>query len=318
MFKVKDLMFIIAETPIHPGSGSELGIVDLPIQREVYTGFPKIEASSVKGCLREAFEENRVEDKEAISLIFGPEKEEGRGDEDLHAGAIGITDAKILLFPVKSLKGVFAWITCPMVLKRLQKDLEIIGESADFKIIKNSVPLDSEVVISNDGEEKVVLEEFTFKVKPEEATSNIAEWLAKNVFPSEKSYEFWKEKLKRSLVILSDDEFTQFVKTSTEVITRTKISPKTGTVERGALWTEEYLPQDTVLYSVLMFTCLRSKDEEKKKKAKLWAEDPEEEAKLVYKFFKSTVPRVIQIGGNQTIGKGLVRVKFLKEEANNG
>jgi len=316
MFKVKDMMFIIAETPLHPGSGSELGIVDLPIQREIHTGFPKIEASSVKGCLREAFREafrEGVEDKEIISLVFGPEKEEG----ELHAGAISITDAKILLFPVKSLKGVFAWITCPMVLKRLQKDLEIIGEKDfNFEIVKGSVPLDSEVVIFNKREEKVVLEEFTFKVKQKEETSKIAGWLSENVFPSEEPYNFWKEKLKKSLVILSDDEFAQFVKTSTEVITRTKIDPDKGTVQRGALWTEEYLPQDTVLYSVLMFTCPRVKDEKKKKKFS--ADTPEEEARLVYKFFRKEVPEVIQIGGNQTIGKGFVRIKFLKEGANNG
>ncbi len=43
MWKEAKPMFIIAETPIHPGSGSELGIVDLPIQRERHTNFPKIE-----------------------------------------------------------------------------------------------------------------------------------------------------------------------------------------------------------------------------------------------------------------------------------
>jgi len=47
--------FIKSITPLHVGSGSDLGVVDLPIQRESHTGFPKIEASSLKGSIRSEF-----------------------------------------------------------------------------------------------------------------------------------------------------------------------------------------------------------------------------------------------------------------------
>ena len=43
---------------------------------------------------------------------------------DTFAGAIGFSDGRILLFPVKSAKGVFAWVTCPYVIERFKKDLE--------------------------------------------------------------------------------------------------------------------------------------------------------------------------------------------------
>ena len=56
MYKSTNPLFLICETPLHAGSGDDLGIVDLPIQRERHTSFPKIEASSLKGALREAFE----------------------------------------------------------------------------------------------------------------------------------------------------------------------------------------------------------------------------------------------------------------------
>jgi len=49
--KVKPFL-LHAITSVHPGSGSEVGLVDLPIQREQHTGFPKIESSSLKGALR--------------------------------------------------------------------------------------------------------------------------------------------------------------------------------------------------------------------------------------------------------------------------
>jgi CRISPR-associated protein Cmr4 len=152
MYKIARPFFMVVETPLHAGSGADLGIVDMPIQRERHTSFPKIEASELKGCIREAFEElktgdnkvksdklkgefsdleekweiekdgkERIKFDESISLAFGPEK----GDE--HAGALGFTDARLLLFPVKSMKGVFAWITCPMVLERFKEDSGLCG-----------------------------------------------------------------------------------------------------------------------------------------------------------------------------------------------
>lgn len=324
MFKKVNPFFILAETPVHAGSGNELGLVDLPIQRERHTDFPKIEASGLKGCIRESFgfankevdlngkqikpkdkikikkdDTEKELDKDYLSLVFGPEEGE------THAGAIALTDARILLFPVKSLKGVFAWITCPLVLERLKKDMEFIKEDFDFVLdfytLQNTIPKQTNLAL----ESKVILEEFTFEVKENETTSKIAEWLANKVLPNGASYNYWREKLKKDLVILSDDDFKQFVKTSTEVITRTKIDNTTGTVKSGALWTEEYLPQDTILYSLAMFTALRVEDGQK---GVFKAETPEKEAELVTEFVKKGLPEVIQIGGNQTIGKGFVRI----------
>lgn len=306
--------FIIAETPLHPGSGSELGIVDLPIQRERHTNFPKIEGSGLKGCIREAFEalkkiENRqskltnIEFDRAIELIFGPE------DGELHAGALAFTDAKILLFPVKSLKGVFAWITCPQVLERFKEDMEIAGQPLDMffnSIKKNTCPSDSDLVINS----KIVLEEFTFEVEVDENTKQLANWLACKIFPKKDSstdpYKYWRDKLQKDLVILSDDDFREFVTNSTEIIARTVIDNKSGIA--GNLWYEEYLPQDTILYSLAMATSIRVKEEDKKGIFK--SNTSEEEAEKVIKFFKEGVPEIIQIGGNQTIGKGIARLQL--------
>ncbi|MCX7914499.1 MAG: hypothetical protein N2511_07940, partial [Thermodesulfovibrionales bacterium] len=48
------------------------------------------------------------------------------------------------------------------------------------------------------------------------------------------------------------------------------------------------------------------------------ADTPEKEAKCVAKFFEEGLPEIIQIGGNQTIGKGLVRVKLLQKGLKGG
>ena len=128
MFRQAKPLFLIVETPLHAGSGSDLGIVDLPIQREKHTDYPKIEASGLKGSIREIFD-TQAKTKEQTGIVFGPEQ------GDLHAGALGFTDARLLLFPVKSVSGVFAWVTCPAVLERFNHDLSICQPS--IKLVEN-------------------------------------------------------------------------------------------------------------------------------------------------------------------------------------
>jgi CRISPR-associated protein Cmr4 len=258
MFKRVKPFFLIVETPLHPGSGTDLGVVDLPIQRERHTGFPKFEGSGLKGGIREAFENDHAvievgsqkvqkSNKDIISLVFGPEN----GDE--HGSAIGFTDARLLLFPVKSMKGVFAWITCPRVLERLITDLNL-AEVQGIPVLpdENTVPNECKLLFEKN---KVILEEYTFEVKidqKEGKCSNLALWLSNNVIPEGPIFNYWRQKLQKDLVILSDDDFKDFVNLSTEVITRIKINNETGTVQPGALFTEEYLPSETILYSLIL------------------------------------------------------------------
>jgi CRISPR-associated protein Cmr4 len=310
MFRDAEPFYILVETPLHAGSGSELGVVDLPIQRERHTGFPKIESSGLKGSIRETFEglrEIELDGKKvngdelikAISLTFGPEPKKG----DEHAGSLGFTDARILLFPVKSAKGIFAWVTCPKVLDRFQKELKLAKiENIPSIPPEDTVPEGCSLLISA----KVVLEEYTFEVKKDNACTQLANWLSENVLPRDGSYKYLQDKMKRDIVALRDEEFCDFVTMATEVIARTKIDPKKGTVERRGLWYEEYLPAESVLYSLALTSPPMVADDNKKGIFK--ADSPEKEAEKVIKFFRAGIPEVIQIGGNQTIGKGIVRI----------
>jgi len=322
MFKIAKPLFLIVETPLHAGSGNDLGIVDLPIQREKHTDYPKIEASGLKGSLREIFEaqeKNLPPDlikefpdlnsgnykKLGISLTFGPDK------GDLHAGALGFTDARLLLFPVKSVKGVFAWITCPYVLERFRNDLKLVkGFDAavlnELDNIENTVPLQAGLILKDN---KIVLEEYAFEVRKDQKCEELCKWLSKTVLPKAQEYNFWRNKMLKDVVVLSDDDFRDFVTLSTEVIARTKIGD-TGTVETGCLWYEEYLPSDSILYSLVLATPLFSEDKEA---VKIFP-DPEK----VMTFFEKGLPSVIQIGGNATLGKGLVHTKLMSQSGKGG
>jgi len=254
--------FIKAITPLHAGSGSDLGVVDLPIQRESHTGFPKIEASSLKGSIRSEYSDDLD-----VETIFGTGKE---------AGKLGFSDARILFFPIKSVKGVFAYITCPMVLERLEENFKL--EDEKFSMPKVTLS-DEQCIVFGDKNKiektnKVVLEEYSFEVKEDKNLNS-------SIF----------DEVKERLVIVSDDNFTHFVKNSTEVITRIRIGDD-GVVEQGGLFTEEYLPSETVMYALAIGDEKYIKDEKK----------------------------ILQIGGNTTLGKGIVElsISLAKKESKNG
>jgi len=346
MFRKATPLFLICETPMHAGSGSDLGVIDLPIQRERHTSFPKIEGSSLKGSLREAFENKLtdVEDRKKIHLAFGfddktPEDDGIKshfGDDKQFQGALGFSDARLLLFPVKSMKGVFAWITCPKVLEQFKRDMQVAKEKVEHEEKETKTPtsildnipsssqnssalLSSDDLIVNqtaqDDKRSIVLEEYSFKGEKNDDVTKLAKWLSENITKE----NFWKEKLKSNLVVLPDEDFTDFVNLSTEVITRTKINNETGTVTNGALFTEEYLPAETVMYSLALFGPIFHKEEIKKVflngQTKTETESQSDfETKVVGEFFTKTIKEklpIVQIGGNATLGKGLVRTKVL-------
>lgn len=316
MYHLSKPLFLYCETPLHAGSGSELGIIDLPIQRERHTDFPKIEGSSLKGALRERAEQVIGSRKDSdIYLTFGPE-----GDGDLHAGALGFTDARLLLFPVKSMRGIFAWVTCPQVLKRFWKDMQVCEgltlpfEDLDLDVENQKAKITSqEVIVANSS---IVLEEYAFEAEEDTILKEVSNWLIGHLFDED---NWWKEKIGNNLVLLSDDDFQDFVNLSTEVITRTKINNLTGTVQDGALFTEEYLPTESVLYSLVLAAPVfpvYTKDDEKEQKHLSDKTHEESDAEAVIKYFGNLISdkanNRLQVGANATIGKGLIRTTFLK------
>ena len=46
-------------------------------------------------------------------------------------GALQFSEAKLLAFPIRSAKGSFAWITCPLMLQRAARDDVIAGIKPD-------------------------------------------------------------------------------------------------------------------------------------------------------------------------------------------
>lgn len=283
---IKKLMYLYTLSSVHPGIGSSTEVIDLPIQREKTTEYPVIFGSTLKGALRDNF------DKKTANDLFGSEETQG---ENVYASAVSVSDAKILLFPVKSGKGVFIYLTCPNVIKRFERDLKVINRnySSGINDIKDVLISEncSDLLIND----TLIIEEFSFR-NPEKSklVTDFGKFLAKEIFNGSIGFDYWKQKIEKHIVIVSDDNFKFFVKSSTEVVTRIKINDETKVVEKGALWTEENIPSDTIFYSIAIF------DKSRNEKEKL-------EEKNVFEKFKNVVDKkTISIGGNITVGRGFV------------
>lgn len=286
------ILSLLAESPVHAGTGAELGYVDLPIQRERATEIPTIHSTGVKGVLRDLARRAGV-DLDTIVELFGSEPPTGPGGSPLEPGALVFSDARLVLFPCRTAGPAFAWVTCPYLLNRLKRD----AKEAVLSQVPANVPSpsDDEAIVGNKAaypQGGVLIEEFEFKRKVDDVASEWANFLAKFI-PDDPSYDYWRSLVPKALAIVSDDNLRDFVKHATEVVTRVRLEPDKKTVATGALWTEEYLPQDSLLYTVVAMTTRKRAQE-----TELWAK-------------VETILRqnpVAQFGGKETVGRGIVRI----------
>lgn len=315
MFLNSKLLFVFTETPLHAGAGAGLGVVDLPIQRERATGYPIVQASGIKGALRSEVQADVP--IEEVDAVFGPELATA-ADADagasvaLYAGALSPGDARVLLFPVRSVTGVFAWTTSLDVLNRFRRDAQQVG--LNVPQLPASEPAANQAYASGagvSGDNVAVLEEFAFTVQVDAQVTALARWLARNALPQGKEYEHWRGKLANSLLILPQDAFRDFTLHATEVITRVRLEAESKTVVPGALWTEEHLPSDTLLYSPVHATRLRTGRDARPES--LCSDDPGTEAANVLQWAANPahIPHWIQLGGDETVGRGIVRLRWM-------
>lgn len=290
------LLGLFAETPLHPGTGSTTGVIDLPVQRERHTGFPIIQASGLKGAMREVAERywrkngDKGSNEIKINVIFGPENSD-------HAGSLAITDARLLAFPVRSLSEVYVWVTCPSVINRLKRD----GALISIDCLKSLPVLDpakgQALGISNNGlNNPLILEEISFNLDTSQA-DNVTKCVKEIVklLPSNNTSDVHKavrDKMQKHLVIIHDKDFSYLVKTATNVSARIILSDK-KTSEN--LWYEETLPPDCLFYTLLLASKPRGGDGS---------------VKDVLDELKGVIKDYIQIGGNETIGMGWCALQY--------
>jgi CRISPR-associated protein Cmr4 len=291
------LTFVHALSPLHAGIGQGAGVIDLPIAREKATGLPFLPGSSLKGTLRAhcSAQGNAQECKQ----VFGPETTEIQTDSN-HASSAQFSDQRLLLLPIRSLAGTFAWITSPYVLRRLARDTEdaqISLPAASIPDIQTTgtctITTDTSKIKIDTPQPKVYLEglELNAQISPEANTW--AEWIGQRVFPSDTA---WQRMLIERMCIVHDDVFNFMIDTATEITARIKLQEEAKTVQQGGLWYEEALPTETILSGIALAT--KTTDITPAK---------------VFEVLQRLTGKTLQFGGKATVGRGLCRVQLAGE-----
>ena len=267
------LMTIFTRTPLHVGCGSSVGAVDQPVARERHTRFPIIPGSAIKGVLADLWvERDEKGDVKSVRNDVGVKVLGSMDGNNPAAGTLLIGEGKLLAFPVRSAKHCFAWITCPLVLKRFAVDT---SQKLDAKAIENSTAFAPEKLRVKDS---VIFEEY-----PLSATGDVPEEIVK-AFDALSDEPTWKDEIKDRLAIVSDEMFAYFAENACEIANHNRIDDETGVVSNGALFSQENVPSETMFYSVFN---TRNADDFDKLKAKLANEN-----------------NLLQIGADMTTGLG--------------
>lgn len=269
------LLGLFAETPIHPGCGRSMGVVDLPVAREAATDYPVLVGSSLKGALRDKAETLR--DKAETSDHPEVERRFGRPDQ---AGDLLVSDARLLLLPVRSLTGSYRWITCPHIIERFRRDLARAGLSPQ-------PPLKILVAQGNAltaGSGSLFLEERQFSIKgppPPELLKAIDPLLL---------HDDSRARLEAQIAVLHDDDFAWFVRYGLPIQARNDLEDDTKKSQH--LWYEETLPPDTLMAALVIG---RQADA----------------LQTLHQLFPAS-DAYLQAGGNETVGHGWFAVQVLR------
>lgn len=278
----RNFITLFAQSPVHVGAGNSVGAVDSPVMRERHTRIPVIPGSALKGVISDLWEGSRNSDSDAAAL-FGSEDA-----KNASAGQLLIGEARVLAFPLRSAKKSFAWITCPLALERFRRD-----SGLDFEVPalddENHCLATKELKVGEGRNSRVILEEYAFEA--EDSTPDLAEAL-KDISDD----ALWKT-LPTRLVVVTDEIFSFFVENACEIVTRIGINDETGTVNDTALFNLEQVPSETLFYFPVSAEDRKSMDAATAL------------SKLKDKLAENG--NMIQVGGDETIGLGFCKVKFI-------
>lgn len=224
------MLGLLAETPIHPGAGRGMGVVDLPVAREAATDYPVLVGSSLKGALKDKAEQTKGIGVDVVVQRFGKQD---------RAGDLLVSDGRLLLLPVRSLTSSFRWATSPHLIERYRRDMARAG----FTSVPAVPCVDGGTALAM-GDGHLILEERQFDIV-REVPSDLVEAVKPLLLHDET-----RTRLGRQIAILDDDDFVWFVRYGLSIQARNVLA-KDGTKKSTNLWYEETLPPDTIMYALV-------------------------------------------------------------------
>lgn len=268
-------------TNMHVGNGdASYSLVDKQVQRDVITGFPTINSSSLKGSLR-SFLDPEKKQSYAIKNIFG--------DKECGIGKYKIFPAMLLSIPVRSNVKPFFRATCPRIINDFLDFIENFQVEKecdkDIKKLKNDLKIIQKVA-DEDKNYIAILKNFNEKICIEKNPKLYIEGIEANF---EKRLQLKDESIIKkmfgdNLVVINDDIFKDIVD-KLPIVARNKLDNG----ESENLWYEEVVPRETRFYFGVIL-----------------GEEYKDD-------FSKIEEKLVQIGGNATIGYGYCDIESILE-----
>lgn len=230
-------------TNLHVGSGDvNFNIVDNEVERDPVTGFPTINASGVKGALREFF----VSQNAGVALIddaFGKAASKADSKSSAEKGNVKILSANMLALAMRATdkKATYYVVSNDAAIKYFNNLFSTLP------VGKNTIDSGTDVADGRQAEGKALEKKYTY--------------------------------CEKIFYTMSENDFSSV---SLPVLARNQL--ENGTSKN--LWYEEIVPHDSLFY---FFALADSKE-------------------LLDDFADAIKDKVVQFGGNASIGYGLCKV----------
>ena len=160
--------------------------------------------------------------KDSVTQFFGSETDSANE----YASSIMISDARLVLFPVRSLTSQFKWVTCPAALQRLKDDMQRFGFSDIEMDSLNLTDKNTAMAHSLPDKNTIYLEEYRFTLAQQNLDKTIA--LLAKLMKRDKSEDL----LKQQLVIVSNDNFSHLVQHATPLMHILRLTPTLKLLEK--------------------------------------------------------------------------------------
>lgn len=175
-----NLWLITAKTNLHVGNenASNYGIIDKAVQRDVLTGLPCINSSSLKGAVNEYCAHNTEVD---LLKVFGSDKtNKSKGSQK---GSAIFFDAKLLYLPVQDEANLFHYATSDAVISQLHDRLSVFGLSVDEARLRKVLVPEHGVAVMSGADFGEMCEDENLPV------------IARNVLDNGRSANLWYEQV---------------------------------------------------------------------------------------------------------------------------
>jgi CRISPR-associated protein Cmr4 len=336
-----DCVYLYLLSPLHTGGTTQEGNL-VGIARESHTQLPYLPSSSIRGRLRAS-----IKDIELRTLLFGPElkditgnnnQDENKNNTDtsetlqqeetlnnststasqLEQGDIWIGDGSLLWIPVPSLSHGVVWVSCPMLLKRWAR------LQTDLLAIPSDKPYITNIFKEDTDKKQIFLKDARITA---DKLSLWSEFDDNNKFIPRNDIE--RNDIEQVL-LLPDRHFATITQMS--LWRQVKIKLDEHKSVDGGFRYEEAIPPDTLMYFPWGVTSQVNNKELKTDKAKKLFEKRKELAKkydvafqadnqaavarnLLIKQLQAEERKILQIGGQESLGRGFVQQWLKKEES---